>query len=120
MKKNTITWCTDGSYHRKHTPNVSGAGRMAYCTKTNNHMTGSFCEISEDAGSYRGNQLGLCAIHHLIKTLYNFYNTHDWHTTINCDNEGAIKISKKEPEKNPARMQLRQYLEEPEEHKENI
>ena len=34
MKNNTITWCMAGSYHRKHTPKVSGAGWMAYCTKT--------------------------------------------------------------------------------------
>ena len=54
MKNNTITWCTDGSYHRKHAPKVSGAGWMAYCTKTDNSMTGNFYEISEDAGSYRG------------------------------------------------------------------
>jgi len=95
MKKNTITWCTDGSYHRKHAPKVSGAGWMAYCTRTNNNMTGSFYEISEDAGSYRGEQLGLCAIHHLIKGLCDFYNIHDWHPTVNCDNEGAIKMSKR-------------------------
>ena len=25
-KNNIITWCTDGSYHRKHVPKVSGAG----------------------------------------------------------------------------------------------
>ena len=91
---NTITWCTDGSYHRKPAPEVSGAGWMACCTKTNNNMTGSFYEISEDAGSYRGKQLGLCTIHHLIKALCNFYKIHDWHTTINCDNVGAIKMSK--------------------------
>ena len=45
--------------------------------RTNNNMTGSFYEILEDAGSYRGEQLGLCAIHHLIKALCNFYNIHD-------------------------------------------
>ena len=77
MKKNTITWCTDGSYHRKHAPNVSGAGWMAYCTKTHNSMTGNLYEMSEDAGSYRGEQLGLCAIHHLIAALCEFYNMHN-------------------------------------------
>ena len=33
MKNNTIVWCTDGSYHRKHEPKVSRVGWMAYCTK---------------------------------------------------------------------------------------
>ena len=26
MKNNTIMWCTDGSYNRKHVPKISGAG----------------------------------------------------------------------------------------------
>ena len=68
---------------------------MTYCTNTDNMMTGIFYEISEDAGSYRGEQVGLCAIHHLIASLCKFYNIHDWHTTINCDNKGAIKMSKR-------------------------
>ena len=94
-----MTWlvdgCTDGSYHRKHAPKVSGAGWMPYCTKTKNIMTGNVYQMSEDTGSYRGEQLGLCAIHHLIAALCEFYNIHDWYTTINCDNKGAIKMSKR-------------------------
>ena len=53
MKSNTITWCTDGSYHRKCVPKMSGAGWIAYCTKTDNRMTGKFLKILDDAGSYR-------------------------------------------------------------------
>ena len=68
---------------------------MAYCAKTDNNMTGLFYEISENAGSYRGEQLGLCAIHHLIAALCKFCNIHDWHTTTICDNAGAIKMSKR-------------------------
>ena len=59
-------------------------------------MTGRFYEISEDTGSCRGEHLGLCAIHHFITALCNFYNIHDWYTTINCDNKGAIKMSKRD------------------------
>ena len=95
MKNNTIMWCTDRSYHRNHAPKVSEAGWMAYCTKTDNSTTGNFYEISEDTGCYMGEHLGLCAIHHLITALCNFYNVYDWHTTINCDNEGSIKMSKR-------------------------
>ena len=74
---------------------MSGAGWISYWTKTDNSTTGNFYEISEDAGSYRGEQLGLCAMHHLIAALCKFDNIHDWHITINCDNEGAIKMSKR-------------------------
>ena len=71
-KKNTITWCMGGSYHRKHAPNVSGTGWMAYCTNTDNIMTGNFYEILEDAGSYKWEQLRLCTVHYLIAALYEF------------------------------------------------
>ena len=95
MKSNTITWFTDRSYHRKYAPKVSGVGWMAYCTKTDNSMTGNFYEISEDPGSHRVEQLGVCIINHVMAAMCEFYNIHNWHTTINCDNEGAIKMSKK-------------------------
>ena len=74
VKNNTITWCTDRSYHRKLAMKVSGSGWIEYCSKTNNRMIGNFFEISEDASSYRGKQLGLCAIHHLIASLCMFHN----------------------------------------------
>ena len=74
MKNNTITWCTDGSYHRTLTPDVSGVGWIVYYAKTNIRMTGNFFEISDDASSYRGKKLGLCATHHLIAALCIFYN----------------------------------------------
>ena len=77
MKNNVIMWCTDGSYHRKNVPEVSGAGWMAYYTKTNNNTTGNSYEMSEDAGFYTGEQLGLCEIHHLIASLCEFYIMHD-------------------------------------------
>ena len=38
----------------------------------------NFYEISEDAGSFRGEQLGRCAIYHLVAALYMFYNIGDW------------------------------------------
>ena len=97
MKVNAIMWCTDRSCHTKHAPMVSRAGWKAYCTKIDTNMAGNFYETSKDTGSYRGKQLGLCAIHHLIEALCEFYNINDWHITINCDNEGAIHMSKRNP-----------------------
>ena len=58
-------------------------------------MTGNVYEMSENVGSYRGEQLGLCTIHQLIAALCEFYNINDWHTTINCDNKGVINMSKR-------------------------
>ena len=31
----------------------------------------------------------------MIAILCEFYSIHNWHSTINCDNEGAIKMSKR-------------------------
>ena len=74
MKNNTITWCTDGSYHMKLATKVIGAEWNAYCTKTENRMTGNFLKIPEDSSSYRIKLLGLCIIQHLIAALFVFYN----------------------------------------------
>ena len=73
---------------------------MAYCIKAASRMAGDFYEISEDSGSFRGEQLGLCTIHHLIAALCIFYKTKNWHTTVNYDNEGAINM----PERNVRRI----------------
>ena len=72
-KSNTIAWCTDSTHRKKYAHKVSGAGWIAYCIKTGNKMTGNFFKIADDAGSCRGEQLGLWAIHHLTVALCMFY-----------------------------------------------
>ena len=72
LKKGTIEWCTDGSYHRGRAPNISGAGWMVCDTaplkpgEKRRCLKGNFWEKSNSANSYRAEQLGVCAIHHLI------------------------------------------------------
>ena len=67
------------------------------CTakKTGNMREGYVFEISEDAGSYRGEQLGMCAVHHLIAAFSLFFFISEWKTKVICDNEGTIKISRR-------------------------
>ena len=60
-------------------------------------LEGCFYEISEDANAYRAEQLGLAAIHHLLAALSKFYELEGWRTKAGCDNEGAIKISRRRP-----------------------
>ena len=91
---------------------------MDYCTNINNNMTVSFYEISEDAGSYRGEQLGLCAIRHLVVAFCEFYTINDWYTTIDCYTEGAIHIQE-EHKKTLPRMKLHRHPKKPVEHKEH-
>ena len=47
-KNNTVKWCMDVSYHRKHAQKISGSGWMAYCSKMDTGMTGNVYEMSED------------------------------------------------------------------------
>ena len=83
-------WCTDGSYNRPIAPHVSGAGWVFYCTVQRKKLQGSFYEFSPSAGSYRGELLGLLAIHILMAALEEYFQL-DGHTAkICCDNQGAL------------------------------
>ena len=54
-----------------------------------------FLGTSDSANSYRAEQLGICAIHHLITAMTSYYNIGDCACKIWCDNMGAVNISKK-------------------------
>ena len=69
MRGGTGIWVTDGSYNKKVAPRVSGAGWVFYCTTAKKKLYGSFFERSPRAGSYRGELLGLLAIHTLAAAL---------------------------------------------------
>ena len=60
LKRNGTLLCvTDGSYHKKLAPTVSGAGWLICCTSAHKMLRGNFYEISPSASSYRGELLGL-------------------------------------------------------------
>ena len=95
MREGTLVWCADGSYKRKVDPDVCGVGWVVECSKTGRRLEGMFYEVSEDANAYRAEQLGICAIHHLMTALSIFYKVPRWKTRAGCDNEGTIKISRR-------------------------
>ena len=66
MQEGTTIWVTDGSYNKKVAPDVSGAGWLVYCTKRDKKLFGSFYKRSPQAGLYRGELLGLLAVHTVI------------------------------------------------------
>ena len=88
-------WCCDGSYKKKVAPTASGAGWLVYCTSTGNILKGCFYEISDDASSYRGEQLGMCSVHHLISAFSIFFAIYTWRTKVCCDNMGTVKVSRR-------------------------
>ncbi len=63
LANGTFLAVTDGSYDREKAPTVSGLGRIIVCTDCHRTLWGSFFEASHSAGSYRGELLGLVAIH---------------------------------------------------------
>ena len=93
VRNNTAVWVTDGSFDRKRAPTVSGAGWIVHCTSTGRRLSCSFYEHSPAASSYRGELLGLCAIHLFLRALCTFYELPQCHTSIYCDNKGALQQS---------------------------
>ncbi len=73
LKNGTAIWVTDGSYMKEIAPHISGAGWIVFDTATELKMYGSFAEQSPFAGSYRGELLGLLAIHTLCAAIEEFY-----------------------------------------------
>ena len=66
LNNGTVISVTDGSYKKDIAPDVSGAGWVIYCEQSKLKLTGSFYERSPDAGSYRGELMGLTALHLII------------------------------------------------------
>ena len=54
---------TDGSFDRIRAPAISSAGWIIFCPKTKHFLRGSFYEMSPDSSAYRGELLGLTALH---------------------------------------------------------
>ena len=91
----TLVWCADGSYKMKKAPDICGVGWVVECRATGNRLEGFFCEITDAATAYCAEQLGLDAIHHLLCAILIFYDVDECDTKTGCDNEGAIKISRR-------------------------
>jgi hypothetical protein len=90
LKRDTSVLPTDGSYDRKRGPYVSGAGWVTACRRSGNILKGSFFEFSRDANSYRGELLGLVAIHTLVLQACWFYQPITVIGKIICNSKLAL------------------------------
>ena len=86
---------TDGSYDRDRARMVSGSGWVICYTTTRRLIRGSFFEISPKAGSYRGELLGLVALHTFVAAVARFYKVDLACGKICCDNVLALRQSSK-------------------------
>ena len=94
IRRDSAVMVTDGSFDRKRAPHVSGAGWEITCHKAKTFLKGSFFEISNSASAYRGELLGLVALHTLIYAIGQYYKLEEAHGKICCDNITALYKSK--------------------------
>jgi hypothetical protein len=73
-------------------PDVSSAGWTVFDPKTTSHIKGCFFEVSGEAaaGSYRGELLGLTALHLVACAMKELYGEPDDRNLMICDNESAL------------------------------
>jgi hypothetical protein len=63
---NSLVAVTDGSYIKEHYPELCSVAFVLECTKGRGRLAGAFAEASVAANAYRGELLGLMAVHLLL------------------------------------------------------
>ena len=87
---------TDGSYNnREKAKTVSNSGWIITCMSSHRTLRGLFFEISNEAGSYRGELLGPAALHTFVSAVTQFYSIYKLMGRICCDNIAALNRSSK-------------------------
>ena len=81
---------TDGSYMRELYPHVCSAAFIFECTKGTGRLIGSFPEQSVSANAYRGELLGLMAIHLILRGVNEIAPALGGSVTVISDCLGAI------------------------------
>ena len=66
IERGTLFALTDGSYMRELLPNLCSAAFVLECSKGSGRIVGSFVEASRGANAYRGELLGVMAIHLIL------------------------------------------------------
>jgi hypothetical protein len=66
IAKSSLVAVTNGSYIKEHYPEQCAAAFMLECTKGRGRLAGAFAEASVAVNAYRGELLGLMAVHLLL------------------------------------------------------
>jgi hypothetical protein len=95
---------TAGSYMKEVYPFLNSAAFVFECTRGRGCIVGSFVKRTPDAGSYRGELLGLMAIHLILKGVNEFNPTLQGSIHILSDCLGALwKVENLPPYRIPTR-----------------
>jgi hypothetical protein len=91
ISKGTLVAVTDGSYMRELFPNLCSAVFVLECSKGCGRVFGSFSEALLVANAYRGELLGLLAIHLILLSVNKIHRTLAGSVEIVSDYLGALK-----------------------------
>jgi hypothetical protein len=86
---------SDGSYCSKSDTVVSGVEWIITCTARHQVLEGSFYKRLPSANSYRGELLGLMAIHVFLLAVSQYFSITEISTKICCDSKSALNNSGK-------------------------
>jgi hypothetical protein len=89
--KGTLVGVTDRSYIRELFPNLCSAAFILECSKGQGRVVGSFSETLIVANTYRGELLGLMAIHLILLSVNKIHPTLVGSVEIVSDCLGALK-----------------------------
>ena len=90
LEAGSVMMVADGSYCRDLDPSLCGTGWAVVCCHSRKQLRGSFFERSPTASSYRGELLGMVAIHALITAVGSYYSLTVYRGSVHCDNQGAL------------------------------
>ena len=91
IEEHTLIAVTDGSYMREMYPQVCSAAFILECSKGTGRIVGSFAEASTHANAYRGELMGLMAVHLILKVADQLWPRLRGQAVIFSDCLGAFK-----------------------------
>jgi len=95
---------TDGSFLREQYPTLCSAAFVLECTKGRGRMIGSFSETSQVANAYRGELLGLMAIHLILLSVDKAHGGKAGSVEVVSDCLGALRrVTELPPYRIPSR-----------------
>ena len=104
IERGTLTLVTDGSYIREICPGLCSAAFILECSEKSGRIIGSFPEASPAANAYRGELLGLMAMHLILLAANKVWPDLRGNATMYSDCMGALgRIANLPPHRIPSK-----------------
>ena len=113
IERGTLVAVTDGSYMRELLPSLCSAAFILKCSEGSGRIVGSFAEASRAANAYRGELLGLMAIHLILLAGNKLWPELEGRAVVFSDCLGALgRVANLPPPQHPNTMQTLRCAEE--------